>query len=1008
MYETKNVLDAWIAIEQFSEGDIDLKEGGNVKYKQLPTSCENWTVFFTKKLNELKERKKPSEKKAKNIGFTLFFDVFRFDDLINELSDKFELPEEYRDDSNLNKFTYCVSFITSDDSFKLVDESLFYTISGYAHRMGEFPSEISNEEDALNKRLTELFEYDFEEGMSKLIEQEASLSIQNYYEIQEDVTKRDPFLHSFYINDLNLAKNNESDSINRYIFGFSGKETNLDSNKESKLFNVKDITEILEPKNYPLGRFPSNPEWGLSLMQQVAVNVAINDSNRILGVNGPPGTGKTTLLKDIFAELVVRQAYEICELNDKHLNETATYYMSGKIAQMPNHIIDKNILVASSNNGAVQNIVNELPQQAQIDKQFLNSILDTDYFATNGNWGMFAIEGGKSENRKKMIETVKQMTNVLKSSDFSSNEDVYQNFTKQYNFVNKMRRDAQKIADIHKKLLPLEDKLNEKTTKFQLELSEKKIELNEKITRYEELAQKIDDAIALTEPKLHSLDVDKANVMRQLELSKLNMDAVKQQKPFMIWFLKIINHKSAHTYLEQLSSASNSLTELLGNLKIIEESYNNELKELNKMRNLKEKYDEEKESFNIKFLTWKDGSKKNISELKYRISSLKEEINASNVKPLNLTQTYSDLQLDNPWFSEAYRVEQTNLFIAAMAVRKQFLYENVKSLNGSWLIWNKIQDYATPEKKYLITWAWSWINFAIPVISTTFASFGGMFRHMGIDSIANLFIDEAGQATPQSAVGAVIRSRRVMAVGDPSQITPVVPLSNGVIGLIASSNNVSDNTVNGYSSVQTHVDNASQFGYRKTEEEWIGMPLWVHRRCLDPMFSISNEISYGGQMVLPPNMANPGKGTWIDIGGKSDNKFVKEQAEFLKAEISSRLEKREEEQPSIYIISPFKNVVIQLQKALRTIGFKKSNIGTVHTFQGKEADIVYLVLGASMEEIGAARWAVSEPNLMNVAATRAKKEFYIIGDKKMYKSLNSEVVEKTLAVLDKTPQVSDK
>ena len=55
-------------------------------------------------------------------------------------------------------------------------------------------------------------------------------------------------------------------------------------------------------------------------MQQIAVNVALNDPEKIRGVNGPPGTGKTTLLKDVFAELVVRQAYEISKLKDKTSN----------------------------------------------------------------------------------------------------------------------------------------------------------------------------------------------------------------------------------------------------------------------------------------------------------------------------------------------------------------------------------------------------------------------------------------------------------------------------------------------------------------------------------------------------------------------------------------------------------------------------------------------------------------------------------------------------------------
>lgn len=36
------------------------------------------------------------------------------------------------------------------------------------------------------------------------------------------------------------------------------------------------------------------------------------------------------------------------------------------------------------------------------------------------------------------------------------------------------------------------------------------------------------------------------------------------------------------------------------------------------------------------------------------------------------------------------------------------------------------------------------------------------------------------------------------------------------------------------------------------------------------------------------------------------------------------------------------------------------------------------------------------PNIMNVSATRAKKEFYIIGDKKLYSNLCSDVIDKTI------------
>ena len=78
---------------------------------------------------------------------------------------------------------------------------------------------------------------------------------------------------------------------------------------------------------------------------------------------------------------------------------------------------------------------------------------------------------------------------------------------------------------------------------------------------------------------------------------------------------------------------------------------------------------------------------------------------------------------------------------------------------------------------------------------------------------------------------------------------------------------------------------------------------------------------------------------------------------------------------------------------------KPTNVGTVHTFQGKEAPIVFFVLGADRQSRGAAHWAVTEANIMNVAATRAKEEFYIIGDKKLYLGLECDVATDTERII---------
>lgn len=54
--------------------------------------------------------------------------------------------------------------------------------------------------------------------------------------------------------------------------------------------------------------------------------------------------------------------------------------------------------------------------------------------------------------------------------------------------------------------------------------------------------------------------------------------------------------------------------------------------------------------------------------------------------------------------------------------------------------------------------------------------------------------------------------------------------------------------------------------------------------------------------------------------------------------------------------------------------------GTVHRTQGKEADMVILVLGAGSDQVGSRDWAAQAPNLLNVAVTRARRRLVVIGD----------------------------
>ena len=177
-------------------------------------------------------------------------------------------------------------------------------------------------------------------------------------------------------------------------------------------------------------------------------------------------------------------------------------------------------------------------------------------------------------------------------------------------------------------------------------------------------------------------------------------------------------------------------------------------------------------------------------------------------------------------------------------------------------------------------------------------------------------IDEAGQGIPQAAVGALQRTQRAVVVGDPLQIEPVFTLDTALVKDLQKYFEIEDHWSPSKASIQTLCDRSNTLGTEievDNESQWIGCPLWVHRRCIEPMATISNKIAYEGKMVvatLAPHQHKQfplGNSCWIDVDGRCQGKHWVEAQGDKVVEMLAELVRIEKALPNLYLISPFKN-----------------------------------------------------------------------------------------------------
>jgi len=844
------------------------------------------------------------------------------------------------------------------------------------------------------------------------------------YEFFASKTPPEPgLLNSFFLDDLATARALHArgtlpHALQHYL-GIQSPPT-----RTNLLEDEGGLQHILQPTLSPLGRWPGNGRFPLAMLQQAAVNATQTEcmETGILAVNGPPGTGKTTLLRDVVAARIVDRASVMAAYNkpsDAFTPTRQTLQRSG--AKISLHKLDERLkgyemVVASSNNKAVENVSAELPAMDAIaqdadDLRYFKTV--SDNVLERESWGIIAAVLGNSSNRYLFSQGFWRDEENGLSTYLNHACGLPQIVSEPQEDGPPRKRNRQIIdreqppanqRDAIKRWEAARDDFSGKL-KASKSLQTKLQEIHQDIVRTQEMRTELDrlsSEIMALEDERPACEAQLADMQQRYDLAENNLSgsrdqqtAHRHQRPgFFARLFRTVRFRDWNAKNQELGRAVRQHETVEMDMRTTFDTARS------KLSGIKNRIETKRVQ-----ATRLDGE---LTALTGHLRQVKKSIAAIVPDTSFFELPHEDMQQASIWFGEAENRIRDDLFESAIRLHRAFIDGAADPLRQNLSVFVEsfgTRSLGTSEKDALIGDLWASFFLVVPVVSTTFASVNRMFSRLEPEALGWLLIDEAGQALPQAAVGAIMRTQKSVVVGDPLQIEPVVTLPSTLTEEICGYFGIDPMKYNApEASVQTMADTSSMYCARfpiGSGHRDVGAPLLVHRRCDSPMFDISNEIAYANLMVQAkkPTPKSPvlGRSCWIDVTGKpGPDKWCADEARVLIG-ILHKLRSAGED-ADLYIVTPFVIVQNNLRQELLKSGVLKGwvdkpeswiweHVGTVHTVQGREAKLVFFVLGAqSSSQNGARAWAGGRPNLANVAVTRAQSSLYVIGNRSLWKS----------------------
>lgn len=262
-----------------------------------------------------------------------------------------------------------------------------------------------------------------------------------------------------------------------------------------------------------------------------------------------------------------------------------------------------------------------------------------------------------------------------------------------------------------------------------------------------------------------------------------------------------------------------------------------------------------------------------------------------------------------------------------------------------------------------------------------------------------LIIDEAGQTTPEVGAPSLHYAKRAVVLGDVHQIEPIWSIDR-VLDM-ANAERTGLRMPEGDAALGLRSSSDSLMLLAQRLSQWVdqggvapGLLLSEHWRCRPEIISYCNDLVYQGRLEPKRSSATgallPALG-WAHVdhpssrrGGSRQNAG---QAKAIAEWINSRRGELESEfgplGESLGIVTPFKAQAQEIRSLLAANRLGTVEVGTVHTFQGGEKKVMIFSPVYSSGDSGPYFFDIG-PNMLNVAVSRARESFLVFGDMSIF------------------------